>query len=351
MVKEAIAIGAYPDNDFKKELLIKQVNEVRDIGLPIAIVTHYHDIPIEVREVVDYIVYEKENILSDDRTLKYWFNYADELIVLTNSNNNNYNAVAVLSELMRISGLLMKKYEIVHYMESDIDMDIKQYINEARNILEGSDKQFIGFNYDEEHLKIKGDYGIITNVMSFVPSWFQKNFPIIDSWEAYQKISEDISNKTGLQTELIFEYWFHNYLHAYNLYNDCAILSNETRDSIIHIKNIKTSEYVDSERLFIRISETTDNHIILFLINNTDEIYTYTAINKTNNIYNDGTIPPNNCCWITYKKEDMELYVDINGEISEDITISKDKTYTSTQFIFKNKSIQCLDCELINKII
>jgi hypothetical protein len=63
--KDIIIIGAYPNRSHKMEMLRECIKRVKPLGYDIMVVSHY-PIPEDIQREVDYVIYDKENLLIYD---------------------------------------------------------------------------------------------------------------------------------------------------------------------------------------------------------------------------------------------------------------------------------------------
>jgi autotransporter strand-loop-strand O-heptosyltransferase len=341
--KDIFIIGCYADTDNKKELLIKKINSIKEHKTPVAIVTHY-PLPFSIQKMVDYYIYEKENILSGDWKLNYWFLIPEKLKILSKCNNGNYQSVAIISSLKNAMNLLVDKYNFAHYIESDTDIDIKTYLDKSR-FRRSEGFKFTGFMYDEfkaisengEIAKSK-DIGVITNIFSFDIRWFNNMLPRIKSWQEYEEYGRGIP-------DLIFEKWIYDLIIKERISKDCYMFTNEFRDKVIINRNTIDQGATESKHRAL-LSETKDGELILFITNEADEEISY-IIKEVDPGEEEisGTVSGHDAEWLTMPKKKSSFKVIVNDEILEAFNTCIKETYDETTFKFYDDTYECIKWE------
>lgn len=115
--KDIIIIGAYPNHPKKMEMLKECIEKVKPLGYDILVVSHY-PIPTDIQEMVDYVIYDKENIqmlyscpdftfMNDEFTIKKHSGQGGHALAVVKNINNGINYANYL------------KYRFFFYMECD----------------------------------------------------------------------------------------------------------------------------------------------------------------------------------------------------------------------------------------
>lgn len=148
--KDIVIIGSYANRQYKLDLLNDCIDKIRPLGFDIMLVSHY-PVPFEVQQKVDYVVYDKENILQDGKSSTgYWFQ-CDEFSLVSNDNDISANhALAVVSNINNgINYANYLKYEFFFYLECDnhFDMEDLKKIQVLKNSMFLKSKKMIVFNH------------------------------------------------------------------------------------------------------------------------------------------------------------------------------------------------------------
>jgi autotransporter strand-loop-strand O-heptosyltransferase len=334
-------IDSYADTDSKINQLSSQIDKIKKYNVPVLIVTHY-PVPEEISKKVDYIIYEKNNEMSKGWTLNWWFTIP-KFLKIVSKYENEYHSVAILSSLKNALDFCKDKFDRAHFVEFDADFDLDEYIKKADDVL--VDKKFYGFNYDEEqnmmdlenvHRKV----GIVTNLFSFDIQWLDKNLDRINTWEEYANLSDQYSAMTwGHGSDYVFENWLKFYFYYKNIIDDCFFEDAEGKKSIIKNRNLFDQGKKEPKIKTLLSEFDNKKEVVLFIINNSKDSSKFRI--------NEGDwkeLHAKQVYYITYKKENMTLKLDLEDEIRE-IKIESSKTYDVTTFKFFDKRFKCIKWE------
>ena len=200
MEKESscFVIGCWPSSQEKMNTLIETIGQVKSFGWPVIISTHYA-LPPPIMEMADYVIYEKNNVLSDDWRATY---------VRTNQGgpmeakpcNIPYHGVACLNAIRNAVDFCHDKFDRINYLEFDCEVDLDKFIPIALS----SNKPFTGINYEGN--------GIRTDIWSGKTDFLFAAVPRISSWTEYTAGMNDIN------VEYILETWLYKkFLEAFEL--------------------------------------------------------------------------------------------------------------------------------------
>ena len=220
--KSIFVIGAWPNTKEKIKVLINKIKFLKEKNFPVCLVTHY-PVTEEVQGLVDYYIYEKENILSDNWRLSFW--RMKDGVKQDRISNVDYHGVACLMNIRNAIDLLLikERYHTIHYVESDLDYDFDQYMKlfEENN---SEDKVAFFVHYQDNMYR--------TDLFSCDMEWYNLVIPRCQSWEEFKQVAP--------HTNYILEYWFG------------TIVNNKTKpENIVFIKDFKVdnkwtqAHYVD----------------------------------------------------------------------------------------------------------
>jgi autotransporter strand-loop-strand O-heptosyltransferase len=202
MEKESscFVIGCWPSSQEKMDTLIETIAQIKPFGCPIIISTHYA-LPAPIMELVDYVIYEKKNILSDDWRATY---------VRTNQSGQMeskpstipYHGVACLNAIRNAVDFCHGKFDRINYLEFDCEADLDKFIPIAVE----SDSPFTGINYEGK--------GLRTDIWSAKVDFLFAAVPKISSWAEY------IAGMDNINTEYPLEFWLYKkFLEAFELFS------------------------------------------------------------------------------------------------------------------------------------
>lgn len=186
-----VIVDCYPDNELKQNLLIKQIQYLKQFGMPILLTTHYSGLSKEIIELVDYVVYDKRNIMSED-SLGYFF-VQEKFIKVKSVISKKYHSLTVHMNLKNALTFCRNKFKYAHFIEYDVNVDFSRHLEVVEKSL--LESKFCAYSYDEEMENLKkvsqnkDISGIVTNLLSFNVDWLDDNFINIDNWNSYKQIA------------------------------------------------------------------------------------------------------------------------------------------------------------------
>jgi len=208
MENSCFVIGAWLDNKVKEENLVNLIKDLKSKNYPVCLVTHCI-VSERVQSLVDYFIYEKKNVLSDDFKLTIW--KMENEIKQEKQVDSFYHGVACLMNIRNSIDLLFAKgeYEYIHYIESDVVYDYDKYMNLFRNkVLSDSDAKALFVHYQDGQFR--------TDLFSVDISWFNQVVPRVQSWEEYKSKAHN--------DQYILEYWVTHYIQKTDIFHNKIIL-------------------------------------------------------------------------------------------------------------------------------
>jgi hypothetical protein len=299
-MKKAIVIGAFPTDKTTEKMLISCIEINKAFEWDIILVSH-KSLPQCIIDLVDYYIYDKENILEPvDLTPVYWYHSNSFSVQI----NGNGHIVPVTRNMKNGIGLLdMLGYNFFYYMESDNLLSIED-INKLKSFQSSmieSDNQMVLFKIGEDN---ESRYESL--LFGGVPSFFMKI--------AQLPMKADDLRKYNSHPTL--EHLFYTSFKYYQ--KECLVI-NESSNSTLStseinlIANHHKAEIIkdyDEENYFLWISNSSDN---------TDNIYA--LINNESSLI----IPPNG-----YYYRPVEIGQIIHLQIEEGICTT-DKIISVTE--------------------
>lgn len=241
--KNIIIIGTYPNHPHKMEMLRECIERVKPLGYDILVVSHY-PLPTDIQEMVDYVIYDKENtqmlyscpeysFVTNEFTLRKLSNEGGHALSVVKNINNGVNYVNYLN------------YEFFFYIESDnlFGPEDLLKIEILKNSMFLELKKMLLFNPPIE----KDSYE--TLVFGGIPSYYCKEIrlPVIEEDFKGEKVSLER---------------FFNYTHHQN-------------DSSYYIINSSSQEYFTNSEInkeytkfiVLVVGSNNDSNIYLFIRN------------------------------------------------------------------------------------
>lgn len=330
---DIFVIDCYPNTDEKMNFLRESIVETKKTGKPIAIVTHY-PLPNDIVEQVDFVIFDKNNPLSENYSLTYWAVFPKELKIVT-SLTNAYHGLTCLTNMKNASTFLKNKYKYFHFIEYDIRVDLASYLKKA-NYHRARGKKFVCFDY---HYTIPKQDGLITNIFTLDISWFDEKMVILRKWKEYVDESQKMCSRIGKPSDMILEHWMWNYFSDRDMLKDVQILTKEEKDELILRGNMK--DQMDEEpEMHFRLSETIDHKLILFIMRDSRVKNTaWYKVTHNNNVY-EGTVKHGKIEYYNLEKSGTIL---IETEfVKKEIVIDPAHTYKETIFRFYDDKIKCI---------
>ena len=185
MIDEMFVIGCWPDSPEKMDTLRDTIRIIQMMKVPILLCTHSPRLE-GLEEGVDYILWERKNVMSGDFRPVYWRKHKDGRLELARS-RIPYHGVAVLNNIRNAVDFCVGRAKRIHYLEYDVRLNLAAFIRAQK-----PNSVFSGIPFD-------GDRGIRTDVWSADTAWADYAIPRIDSWEEYMD---------GLhETQYVLEHW------------------------------------------------------------------------------------------------------------------------------------------------
>ena len=238
--KEIFVIGCWPNSQDKLETLIETITQLRDYGSPILVSTHY-SLPAPIAELVDYVIYEKNNVLSGEWTAEYFRTNTNG--IERKKSNIPYHGVACLNAMRNAVDFCRNKFDRMFYLEYDSEVDYDVIVKASRETI----KSMTCIDYEGKSIR--------TDVWSGELSFLDKVIPVVSSWEDYTKDMKDIN------TEYILEDYLYKHIGSeniniiklevnnrfdqvdYNVWDDDVFAVNYVDGPYLHISGISKREY------------------------------------------------------------------------------------------------------------
>jgi autotransporter strand-loop-strand O-heptosyltransferase len=186
--KEVFVIGCWPNSQEKLETLVETIVQLKSYGSPVIISTHYA-LPVPVVEMADYVIYEKNNVLSGDWTANYF---------RTNGKGEReekksaipYHGVACLNAIRNAVDFCHGKFDRMFYLEYDSEVDYDSVVKATHESL----KPMTCIDYEGRSIR--------TDVWGGDIEFLYKAIPVISSWEEYTAGMKDINSEYILEDYL-----------------------------------------------------------------------------------------------------------------------------------------------------
>ena len=194
--EEAFVVSTYPNQHSIEETTLECIKSLKQAGRKIILTTHY-PASKELQNLVDYYIYDKNNLLTKHTYYDYtWFDYGSWRVdlILTGENNDIYHGPSVYTNYYNAASLAhnlgIKK---LYYLNYDYILKNPSYIDYISSILNHK-KSYVGIKSEKE-----GDT-VITYFLATNPEFYINNFPSINTSSEYDKLMYDWgSESNGLE--------------------------------------------------------------------------------------------------------------------------------------------------------
>lgn len=303
-MKDLILIISYVPDIIRQNLLSNLVNDLKNKDYDIMISSHSF-IPKDIFDNVDYVIYEKENILLTDISDKNvaFFSNNDFIVRTTEVNEYNHAITAFKLITLGLSNAKNLGYNKVHMFEYDVRVKKMDEIKENTKLLDEYNVVFyvpqgienpnspISYNLN----KISKDFFDITNEKIF--NYFNSN--------GSDKTAEQYHKKLLNESEKIYKK---------------ILINNEINGIFTHLHSV-----VPKYPWVVCVYDKTINKLVLFARakNELNGYEIHLIINKTKHLsYN---VPAN--CWILRNIEEYDkvenVLIIVNGELRQYLDFSK----------------------------
>ncbi len=331
---DIFVIDCYPNTEEKMGFLRDSIARTKKTGKPIAITTHY-PLPADISDQVDFVIYDKNNPLSENYSLTYWAVLPKEVKIVT-SLTNSYHGLTCLTNMKNAATFLKDKYAYLHFIEYDTEVDLTNYLKTS-NYHRARGKKFVCFDY---HYEIPKQDGLITNIFTVDANWFDEKMVKLRKWKEYENESHKMCHRIGKQSDLILEHWMWNYFSDRDMLKDTQILTKAEKDELVLRGNMK--DQMDEEpEMHFKLSETTDHKLIMFIMR--DDRVKNTAwykVSQDDTVYS-GNIKYGKMVWHEFEKRGI---IKVESEFfKKEFVIDPDHIYKETIFRFYDDHAKCVD--------
>jgi hypothetical protein len=195
--KEIFVVDSYAKTPQQQEALTTAIDRLRSLDRDICIVSHLPVPESATMPGVKFSIFDKNNILGPNPTVLCWV--IGDLEVRCPP-PNYYHGPAVYTNLYNALRILAGGYERVHFVESDIGVDvISAHVDRAAHEFASRPEiQVVGYSFYEDY-PARASTAILTSLISLKPQ-IVAHLPCISSWDDYMGL---INGK-----RLILEEWF-----------------------------------------------------------------------------------------------------------------------------------------------
>ena len=233
---EAIVISTYPLLNSIVKTTKECIESLKQTGRKIILTSHL-PIPKDLQEMVDYCIYDKNNILTNHTFYEYtWFDYGGWKVdlMLAGENNDVYHGPSVYTNYYNAASLAkdlgIKKLYFLNY---DYHLKNASYIDNISLIL-NSKKAYVGLKEEQE------GNTVITYFLATEPKFYLDHFPLIKTAKDY----DDLMVKWGSKSNGLENLTYHTFIQDKDkIYWEDESEFTELIDKNLEHKNYSRIEY------------------------------------------------------------------------------------------------------------
>ena len=284
--EEAIVISTYPLLNSIIETTKECILSVKKTGRKIILTSHL-PIPNELQEIVDYCIYDKNNLLTKHTFYEHtWFDYGGWKIdlMLTGENNDVYHGPSVYTNYYN-GASLSKSLGIkkIYFLNYDYHLKNSQYLDDISLILNNK-KAYAGFRKEQE------GNTITTYFLASEPDFYLNHFPLVKTAEDYDNLMVKWGSESNGLENLTY--------HTFNQDKDKIYWETESEFTKLADKNLEHKDHSRIEyfsvvsvkdhpeqfAVFLNVSNLIDSRDIDITVYEDDEVVFSETIKIVNKV-------------------------------------------------------------------
>jgi hypothetical protein len=328
--EEAFVLSTYPILNSVIETTVECIKALKQTGRKIILTSHL-PIPKELQELVEYCIYDKNNLLTKHTFYNYtWFDYGSWRVdlILTGENNNVYHGPAVYTNYYNGAALAEKLgIKKVYFLNYDYHLKNASYIDNISSILNNK-KAYVGVKEEQE-----GET-VITYFLAAEPNFYLNHFPQVQNSQDYDSLMVDWeSESNGLEnlTYCTFRK-SKNQIHWDNeqLFTELIEKNFEHKDysRVEYFSIVSVKDYPEQFAVFLSVANSTDNRDIQITVYEDNRILFDETVKVTHRLswFRQVLFNPDKTYKIHYKAFDR-----YNQDLIEQKEITVDEYYFKNQ--------------------
>lgn len=328
--EEAFILSTYPILNSITETTIECIKALKQAGRKIILTSHL-PIPKELQELVEYCIYDKNNLLTKHTFYNYtWFDYGSWRVdlILTGENNDIYHGPAVYTNYYNGAALAEKLgIKKVYFLNYDYHLKNASYIDSISSIL-NSKKAYVGLREEQE------GNTIITYFLASEPKFYLDHFPLVQTSKEYDDLMVEWDSESNGLENLTY--------HTFNQDKDKIYWEDKLDFTELIEKNFEHKDYSRVEyfsilpikdhpeqfAIFLSISNSIDNRDIQIAVYEDDKVLFDETVKVTHRLswFRQALFNPDKTYKIHYKAFDRH-----NQDLIEQKEITVDEYYFKNQ--------------------
>ena len=272
--EEAIVISTYPILNSIIETTKECILSLKETGRKLILTSHC-PIPQELQELVDYCIYDKNNLLTKHTYYKYtWFDYDTWRVdlTLTEESNDIYHGPSVYTNYYNGAALADKLgIKKVFFLNYDYTLKNESYLNNISSFL-NTKKAYLGLREEQE------GNTVITYFLAAKPKFYLDHFPLIKTSEEYDRLMHRWGSESNGLENLTY--------HTFNTDSDSIYWEQESNFTKLIKDNFNHNDYSRVEyfsilpvkghteqfAVFVNVANSVDSRDINITVYENDEI-------------------------------------------------------------------------------
>jgi glycosyltransferase involved in cell wall biosynthesis len=328
--EEAFVLSTYPILNSVIETTIECIKALKQTGRKIILTSHL-PIPKELQELVEYCIYDKNNLLTKHTFYNYtWFDYSSWRVdlILTGENNDVYHGPAVYTNYYNGAALAEKLgIKKVYFLNYDYHLKNTSYIDSVSLIL-NSKKAYVGLREEQE------GNTVITYFLASEPKFYLDHFPLVQTSKEYDNLMVEWDSESNGLENLTY--------HTFNQDKDKIYWEDKPNFTKLIDENFEHKDYSRVEyfsvllvkdhpeqfAVFLSITNSTDNRDIQIAVYEDDKVLFDETVKVTHRLswFRQVTFNPDKTYKIYYMAFDR-----YNQELIEEKKIIVNKEYFENQ--------------------
>jgi glycosyltransferase involved in cell wall biosynthesis len=328
--EEAFVLSTYPILNSVIETTIECIKALKQTGRKIILTSHL-PIPKELQELVEYCIYDKNNLLTKHTFYNYtWFDYSSWRVdlILTGENNDVYHGPAVYTNYYNGAALAEKLgIKKVYFLNYDYHLKNTSYIDSVSLIL-NSKKAYVGLREEQE------GNTVITYFLASEPKFYLDHFPLVQTSKEYDNLMVEWDSESNGLENLTY--------HTFNQDKDKIYWEDRPNFTELIEKNFEHKDYsrveyfsvlpvkdhLEQFAVFLSITNSTDNRDIEIAVYEDDKMLFDETVKVTHRLswFRQVTFDPEKVYKVYYMAFDR-----YNQALVEEKKIIIDKEYFENQ--------------------
>jgi hypothetical protein len=328
--EEAIVVSTYPLLNSIVKTTKECIEALKQTGRKIILTSHL-PIPKDLQEMVDYCIYDKNNLLTKHTFYQYtWFDFDSWKVdlMLTGEDNDVYHGPSVYTNYYNAASLAkdlgIKKLYFLNY---DYHLKNASYIDNISLILNNK-KAYVGLREEQE------GNTIITYFLASEPKFYLDHFPLVQTSKEYDDLMVEWDSESNGLENLTY--------HTFNQDKDKIYWEDKLNFTKLIDENFEHKDYSRVEyfsvlpvkdhpeqfAVFLSIANSTDNRDIEIAVYEDDKMLFDETVKVTHKLswFRQVTFDPKKIYKIYYMAFDR-----YNQALVEEKKIIVDKQYFENQ--------------------